>query len=203
MKEQTMTSTKRVLVVDDDPIVGQCFDQVLAPKGYAVIRASSGDEALARLASEQYDVVYTDIKMPGMSGIEVARRVRATSPWLPVVIVTGYGSQQNHAEAAEIGVTDFLAKPLSPEVIGQSADAILGEAPAPLASPAAPVSVQPPPLPTETPAQGNRILKRAGNIALFFLAPFIGLAYIVIGPLVGLGILAWMGVKSLVSRVGS
>ena len=198
-----MTSMKRVLVVDDDPIVGQCFDQVLAPKGYAVIRASSGAEALARLASEEYDVVYTDIKMPGMSGIEVARRVRASAPWLPVVIVTGYGSQQNQAEAAQIGVTDFLAKPLSPEVIWESADSILGDGSAPHASPDARVSVQPPPLPTETHIRGRRTLKRAGNVALFFLAPFIGLAYIAIGPLVGLGILAWMGLRSLLSRAGS
>ena len=181
-----MTSMKRVLVVDDDPIVGQCFDQVLAPKGYAVIRASSGAEALARLASEEYDVVYTDIKMPGMSGIEVARRVRASAPWLPVVIVT-----------------DFLAKPLSPEVISESADSILGDGSAPHASPDARVSVQPPLLPTETHIRGGRTLKRAGNVALFFLAPFIGLAYIAIGPLVGLGILAWMGLRSLLSRAGS
>lgn len=198
-----MKLMKRVLVVDDDPIVGQCFEQVLAPKGYAVIRARGGVEALDRLEREEYDVVYTDIKMPGMSGIEVARRIRASSPWLPVVIVTGYGSQQNRAEAAKIGVKGFIMKPLSPEVIEHSADSILIEEDALFASPA--VSLEPVPVPAsaDTPAQGRGILERAGHVALFFLAPFIGLAYIVIGPIVGLAVLGWMGVRSLMKSDGS
>jgi CheY-like chemotaxis protein len=71
---------------DDDPVVGKSFDRVLSPKGYAVIHAASGAEALARLETENYDMVYTDIKMPEMDGIEVAKRIKASCPWLPVVI---------------------------------------------------------------------------------------------------------------------
>lgn len=198
-----MKLMKRVLVVDDDPIVGQCFEQVLAPKGYAVIRARGGVEALDRLEREEYDVVYTDIKMPGMSGIEVARRIRASSPWLPVVIVTGYGSQQNRAEAAKIGVKGFIMKPLSPEVIEHSADSILIEEDALFASPAVSLELVPVPASADTPAQGRGILERAGHVALFFLAPSIGLAYIVIGPIVGLAVLGWMGVRSLMKSDGS
>ena len=88
-----MEATKKVLVIDDDPVVGKSFQRVLdGGKGYAVISATSGAEALDRLAREDYDVVYADIKMPGMDGLEVTERIKASRPWLPVVIITGYGS---------------------------------------------------------------------------------------------------------------
>ena len=105
-----MTALKKVLVVDDDPVVGKSFDRVLAPKGYAVIHAAGGAEALERLAADSYDMVYTDIRMPGMDGIEVARRIKASRPWMPVVIVTGYGTEANEAEARSAGVAGFLHK---------------------------------------------------------------------------------------------
>ena len=121
---------KKVLVVDDDPIVGKSIDRTLSPRGYAVITASDGPEALDRLAREDYDVVYTDIKMPGMDGLEVAARIKASRPWLPVVIVTGYGTDANEAKAKDIGVAGFLRKPLSPEMIEASmADALLAPEP--------------------------------------------------------------------------
>src|SRR3989337_4023568 len=94
-----MSTLKRILVVDDDPVIGKSFDRVLSGKGYAVITAADGEEALRKLSTETYDVVFTDIKMPGMSGIEVAEHVKASQPWLPVVIVTGYGSAENQARA--------------------------------------------------------------------------------------------------------
>jgi len=72
-----MSAIRKVLVVDDDPVVGKSFDRVLSGKGYAVITASSGQEALNKLEAEDYDVVYTDIKMPGMSGLEMAEQVKA------------------------------------------------------------------------------------------------------------------------------
>ena len=122
-----MTTLKKILVVDDDPVVGISFDRVLSGKGYAVITARDGEEALDKLAREDYDAVFTDIKMPGMSGIEVAARVKAARPWLPVVIVTGYGSEANEAKAKEAGAAAFLRKPLSPEMIEDSAQAAVLE----------------------------------------------------------------------------
>ena len=94
-----MSAQRKVLVVDDDPVVGQSFNRVLSGKGYAVITAENGEEALAKLESEQYDVVFTDLRMPGMTGLEVAERVKARQPWTPVVIVTGYGSQRSEERA--------------------------------------------------------------------------------------------------------
>ena len=190
-----MSVLTKILVVDDDPVVGKSFDRVLANKGYAVITAMNGEEALSKLSNEHYDLVFTDIKMPGMSGLEVAERVKASQPWLPVVIVTGYGSDAYEARAAAAGVSEFLRKPLSPEMIEASAAHALRER-------HTAVAAQPQPEPAvveqveEAPAKGSALK----NVALFLAAPFIGLAYIVAMPFVGLGMLAWFGFKAITKR---
>jgi CheY-like chemotaxis protein len=195
-----MTTLRKVLVVDDDPVVGRSFDRVLSTKGYAVITAANGDEALAKLAAEDYDVVYTDIRMPGMDGIEVARRVKAENPWLPVVIVTGYGSDSNVAKAKAAGVTRVLHKPLSPDVIEASAhEALLAKNAAVLtAYPPAPRVPAPGPLMEEKPE--NAAWLAAKTIAVGVAAPFVGLAYVLAFPLIGLASLVWTGLKALAAR---
>jgi len=181
-----MSAQRKVLVVDDDPVVGESFNRVLSGKGYAVITAENGQEALAKLESEQYDVVFTDLRMPGMTGLEVAERVKARQPWTPVVIVTGYGSQRSEERARAAGVSDFLHKPLSPDMIEDStARALSQPAPAPVAmqvqaAVAAPAEPQA--------ARKPNVLK---NMVLFLLAPFVGLVYAVLLPFVGVGMLAW------------
>ena len=179
-----MTATRKVLVVDDDPAVRKSIDRVLSSKGYAVITAENGEEALRKLNEEKYDLVYTDIRMPGMSGLDVAEQVKAKRPWTPVVIITGYGTDASEARAKAAGVSGFMHKPLSPEMIeGSARDAL--SVPAVSANVVVlPVAAEAPM--TETGGIGS-VLK---NIALFFAAPFIGLAYIVAFPFVGLGMLA-------------
>lgn len=186
-----MNATRKVLVVDDDPVVGASIDRVLSAKGYAVISAADGAEALTRIANEDYDVVYTDIKMPGMSGLEVARRIKASRPWMPVVIITGYGTGDNELEAREIGTAGFLRKPLAPDVIEGSLYRAIDYGVAARTIVPAPVAV-----PAQAPAAGGagKFLK---NVALFAASPFIGLAYILLFPFVGLGLVAYLGVKAL------
>jgi len=186
-----MDAIRKVLVVDDDPVIGKSFDRVLSGKGYAVITARNGEEALDKLDNEAYDVVFTDIKMPGMSGLEVAERVKASQPWLPVVIVTGYGTDANEARAKAAGVCGFLRKPLSPEMIEGSAHEAVLEKDAVMAPQAA---VEISDIPRPAAAKKESAVK---NIALFLAAPFIGLAYLIAFPFVGLGMLAWMGVRTL------
>ncbi|MGP1677793.1 MAG: response regulator [Burkholderiales bacterium] len=190
-----MSALRKVLVVDDDPVVGKSFDRVLSGKGYAVITAGSAAEALNKLETENYDVVFTDIKMPGMSGLEMAEQVKQRRPWLPVVIVTGYGSPGNEARAEAAGVSGFLRKPLSPEMIENSAEKALSESSATAQSAAAAaVEMQPAAIPEQGRAQSvARVVK---NIALFLAAPFVGLAYILAFPIVGLGMLAWMAIQA-------
>jgi CheY-like chemotaxis protein len=186
-----MTAPKKVLVVDDDPVVGKSFDRVLQPKGYAVIHAASGEEALKRLDAESYDMVYTDIKMPGMDGIEVAKRIKASRPWLPVVIVTGYGSDLNEDRARRAGVSEFLRKPLSPEMIETSAT--LAFTSVALPAPEAPASV-------EQPAGRKGLRGFLKNVGLFLAAPFIALAYVVIFPFVGLAMLGFAAYEAMTAR---
>ena len=186
-----MDAIRKVLVVDDDPVVGKSFDRVLSGKGYAVITARNGEEALNKLHNETYDVVFTDIKMPGMSGLEVAERVRASQPWLPVVIVTGYGTDAYEARAKAAGVSSFLHKPLSPEMIeGSAQKALLEKAPAAAPHAVAEAAIAAAP----AAAKKESVVK---NVALFFAAPFIGLAYLLAFPFIGLGMLAWMGGREL------
>jgi len=181
-----MTALRKVLVVDDDPAVRQSFDRVLSGKGYAVITAENGEEALRKLNEEKYDIVYSDIRMPGMSGLEVAENVKARRPWTPVVIITGYGTEAAEARAKAAGVSSFLHKPLSPEMIEDSVRdslAATAEAAEAVVLPAA----------VEAPAAAVSALK---NMVLFFAAPFIGLAYIVVLPFVGLGFLAVLAARA-------
>jgi CheY-like chemotaxis protein len=176
----------KVLVVDDDPVVGKSFNRVLSQKGYVVVTAGNAQEALSKVQEGEYDVVFTDIKMPGMSGIELAERLRVERPWTPVVIVTGYGSKANQDRAEAAGVSSFLQKPLSPEMIeGSLTKALLDAVPAVL--PGLVEAAAPQPVAGENPFR---------KIGLFMAAPFIGLAFAVALPFVGLGALAYMGFKA-------
>lgn len=190
-----MGALRKVLVVDDDPVVGKSFNRVLSEeKGYLVITAQNAAEALERLREQEYDVVFTDIKMPGMDGVELTERVKASRPWTPVVIVTGYGTTANEERAKAAGVSDFMHKPLSPEMIEESAIQALRP---PASKSVAQASASPlQSVPGEAPEEGGRIK----NIALFLAAPFIGLAYAVMLPFVGLGMLAWLGGRALLTK---
>ena len=188
-----MTELKKVLVVDDDPVVGKSFERVLAPKGYAVIHASNGEEALRRIEAENYDMVYTDIKMPGMDGIEVTKRIKASRPWLPVVIVTGYGTEENEGKAWRLGVSEFLRKPLSPEMIETTAN--LAFTSVALPAPAEVAAAEP-----ELAAQRNGALGFAKNVGLFVAAPFIGLAYVALFPFIGLAMLGFIAYEAMTGR---
>lgn len=185
-----MSALRKVLVVDDDAVVGKSFNRVLSKKGYIVTTAQNAHEALKQIREQAFDVVFTDIKMPGMDGVELAERVKASQPWTPVVIITGYGTTENEVRAKAAGVSDFMRKPLSPEMIEESAAHALRE-PAVLAPEVAARPVEP--VHVEVPAEESRIK----NIALFLAAPFIGLLYAVMLPLVGLAMLAWTGWKAL------
>jgi len=175
-KEEVSTMEKRILVVDDDQVVGKSFERVLTNKGYRVDTALSGREAFEKYAGADFDMVFTDLRMPGQDGLEVARRIKEMNPWLPIVVVTGYGTQAAEEEAKAIGVAEFLQKPLTPSIIEEVAARIMGRIAAAL-----PVAGTVAAAGTITKAP-QKIMR---NIALFFAAPFIGLAFIIALPFVG------------------
>ncbi len=104
----------KVLVVDDTPQNIRLLDAMLVPRGYAVVPAASGPEALALVVREAPDLVLCDILMPGMDGYEVCRRLRAdpASRFLPVVMITASGEQEK-VKAIEAGADDFIVKPVN------------------------------------------------------------------------------------------
>lgn len=104
----------RVLVVDDQPANIRLLEAILAPRGYTVLTAASGEEALEVIANADVDLVLLDIVMPGLDGYEVCRRIReqADTAYLPVVMVTASGDEQK-VRALEAGADDFLGKPVN------------------------------------------------------------------------------------------
>jgi DNA-binding NtrC family response regulator len=183
-----MKHKAQILVIDDDAVVGRSFDRVLTNKGYDVDTALSGEEGLDDIAKHNYDVVFTDIRMPGMNGLEVAEKIRERCPWTPVVVITGYGDEENEARASILGVSGFVHKPLTPKII----ESITRKA---LETPVA--------KPAETPEAANdaeaartrvpmselkgwrKVLRILTNIGLFLAAPFIALSYVIALPIVG------------------
>ena len=179
-----MNTKPQVLVIDDDAVIGRSFDRVLSEKGYEVSTAMSGEEALKDMENTEYDVVFTDIKMPGMDGIEVAERIKARCPWTPVVVITGYGTTENEAKASVLGVSGFVRKPLTPEMI-ESVTLKALEMPAATQEAANEDTAPAKPLLSELKGW-RKALRIVSNILLFLAAPFIALSYIIALPIVGL-----------------
>ena len=188
-----MNAKRHVLVIDDDAVVGRSFDRVLSGKGYEVDTALNGEEGLRDIDAHEYDVVFTDIKMPGMDGLEVAERIRAKCPWTPVVVITGYGTEENEARASVLGVSGFVRKPLTPEMIESVTLKALKEPAAELKAANEPEAAAV----AEAPLTGWRKLSRiARNIGLFLAAPFIALGYVIALPAVGFYMFAKLGYEA-------
>jgi CheY-like chemotaxis protein len=112
----------RILVVDDTPMNVKLLDDLLSADGYVVTTAASGEEALARVATARPDLVLLDVMMPGLSGYDVCRALRAdpATALLPVVLVTSLDPQQERVRGIEAGADDFLSKPINkPELFAR------------------------------------------------------------------------------------
>lgn len=184
-----MNSKLQVLVVDDDAVVGRSFDRVLSDKGYEVSTVLSGEEAMDSIRESDYDVVFTDIKMPGMDGLEVTERIKERCPWTPVVVITGYGTEDNEAKAAVLGASGFVRKPLTPEIIESvtlkavSESEALHESMEPANDAEEIIEVEAEV--KDEAAERNDVNRMARNVGLFFASPFIALGYVIALPFVG------------------
>jgi len=189
-----MNTKPQVLVIDDDAVIGRSFDRVLSDKGYEVSTALNGEEALKDMENTEYDVVFTDIKMPGMDGIEVAERIKARCPWTPVVVITGYGTTENEAKASVLGVNGFIRKPLTPEMIENITLKALNEPVVELE--AANEDTAAAKLQLSELKGWRKAGRIVSNILLFLAAPFIALSYVIALPVVGFYTFAKLAVEA-------
>jgi DNA-binding NtrC family response regulator len=104
-----------ILVVDDERNIRNNLCMVLEAEGYKVDKASNGDDALLRVKEGRYDIVFVDIQMPKMDGLELLRYLRGLRPKMPVVMLTAYGTVRRAVEAMKLGAIDFIEKPFDPK----------------------------------------------------------------------------------------
>lgn len=107
--------TEHLLLVDDDPAILTLCRRILEPDGYSVVEVKRGEDALNRLASEPFDLVLTDIRLPGMTGLEVAQRLRTRDPDVTIITMTGYSNMEMAIQALSLGVDEFIVKPFTPD----------------------------------------------------------------------------------------
>lgn len=117
MNTATLNSSLRVLVVDDEPDMAATLTQLLQQDGCSVDTACGAQEALTFLDTQGYDLVLSDLSMPGMDGVELLREVKSRNAAAEMVIITGYGTIHSAVEAMRFGAFNYLIKPVEPEDI--------------------------------------------------------------------------------------
>lgn len=120
-----MSQSGHILIIDDEAPLRQTLARILQRAGHEVTTAESGEMALSLLANTSFDLVYMDIRMPGMAGMEVLKIIHASQPNLPVVLFTAQPDLNSAVEALRLGATDYLLKPLQPQVLIERTQAIL------------------------------------------------------------------------------
>ena len=112
-----MSAAARVLIVDDEPNVRLVFRTALESTGCTLSVAEDGEAALRYLVQVPFDLVLMDLRMPGLDGMQVLRRLREAGNDVPVVMITAHGSIPDAVLAMKLGAVDFLSKPLSPDAL--------------------------------------------------------------------------------------
>ena len=112
-----MSDPAHILVIDDEESIRDSMSLVLRKEGYLVSSAASGQEGLNVFGSEAFHVVFVDLKLPGMTGLQVLSRIKEADPETPVIIITGYASIESAVEAMKRGAFDYMTKPFPPEEV--------------------------------------------------------------------------------------
>jgi DNA-binding NtrC family response regulator len=125
-KEPKMRSKWSILIVDDELGVRESLRMLLKPY-YEIHTAADGEEALNIIKERKVHLVTLDLNMPRLSGIETLRQIRKVDGEVPIIIITGYGTQKDEEEAFHYGVKDFIAKPFNTAKIVSLINEILGK----------------------------------------------------------------------------
>lgn len=126
LKRVTVENPKaRILAVDDEPVVLDSFRRILVLEGYAVDTVETGPEALTLVRRNDYDFVFTDLKMPGMDGVEVTKGVNHLRPDIDIVMITGFATIESAVETMKYGARDYVQKPFTAEELAALVNKLL------------------------------------------------------------------------------
>ena len=102
---------EKIFIVDDEPVMRRTIGDTLSELGYNVTCFASPDACLTEVEHSGCNLLISDVKMPEMNGIELLRRMKSIAPWIPVILITGYGNIPMAVRAVKIGAADFIEKP--------------------------------------------------------------------------------------------
>jgi CheY-like chemotaxis protein len=120
-------STK-ILIVDDEQFVRDLLEKVLRRRGHEVVAACDAVQALAALESDDFNLLLTDVVMPGMDGFDLLRRVKSAYPDMKVIVLTGYARKQSISDFLLYGADDYLSTPFPVHELGGAVDRVTGAA---------------------------------------------------------------------------
>ena len=186
-----MTVSRKVLFVGDDKVTQATLEKVAAGKNYAVDTVASGEDALWQFDDGEYDAVFTDLNLRGISGLEVAEGLHTRQAAVPVVILSAIDSKVDRERAQGAGATEFWLKSQTDNQLAAGVDRVLQ---------AAEIAASQRPEKPKKSQTATILLDRVRGILVFVLAPFVALAYIITFPLIGLGALIWFAVTAIQRR---
>jgi CheY-like chemotaxis protein len=105
----------RILVLDDDPVVTLSCKRILGAEGYSISTVEKGEDALNKLAKEDFDLLISDVRLPDINGMEVLKEARVIKPKTDVVIITGYPTLEDAKESTKLGAQEYIEKPFTPD----------------------------------------------------------------------------------------
>jgi DNA-binding NtrC family response regulator len=199
-----MNAPKKVMFVDDEEGVRLSWNRYLSDHGFDVKTAEDGAKAISQLRKEPVDVVVSDLKMPGIDGIELLEWIHDRSPQTRFILLTGFGNEDVEKRVKDLGAFDYLNKPISPDTLAavvtaathlnlldtqleEAEVAVEAEATAETEEIETAVEVQ-----VQEPRQKSRLRASLEIVGGLIAAPILGLAFVVFLPVIGFGALFWM-----------
>src|SRR5216684_1917531 len=109
----SMSAAAKILLIEDDPGICDTMERLLVEEGHGVAVEKRGDDGLARAAKDLFNVVITDLRLPGLNGLDLVRQLHLAQPRLPIILVTAFGTTETAIEATKSGAYDYLVKPFN------------------------------------------------------------------------------------------
>ncbi|HET6514048.1 MAG TPA: response regulator [Thermodesulfovibrionales bacterium] len=108
---------QRILIVDDDPVIGMSCKKILGVEGYTVFTVEDGESAIKKVSHESFDLVITDVRLPDVNGLVVLRESRIVQPSADIVVISGYPSLEDAQESVRLGAFEYIEKPFTPDFV--------------------------------------------------------------------------------------